>query len=70
MHNGKRIKILKAKILNSETGNVGTIIDNRFHIQCKDGVLEPLILQKEGKKPMLINDFLNGYKFNIGDIVE
>ena len=69
-HNGKRIKILKADINNSIDGEVGTIINNQFHIQCKDGVLIPLILQKEGKKPMTIKEFLNGYKFNIGDKIE
>lgn len=70
VHNGKRIKILQAKILNTKTGSTGTIIDKDFDIQCKDGILKPLVLQKEGKKPMSINDFLNGYKFNIGDRVE
>lgn len=71
IHNNLRIKILKADIL--ETGfnkNTGQIINEQFHIQCKDGILIPLILQKEGKKPINIKDFLNGYKFQIGDIVQ
>ena len=71
IHNKKRIKILKANILDSQIlGKIGTILNDKFFIQCKDGILEPLILQKEGKKPMDISNFLNGYRFNVGDNVE
>ena len=67
IHNEKRIKILKADILEGKMGEISTIINDKFHIQCKDGIIVPLILQKEGKKPMSIKDFLNGYRFEVGD---
>ena len=73
IHNNTRIKILKADILENKNDinnkDIGKIINEKFHIQCKDGILVPLILQKEGKKPMDIKDFLNGYRFNFGDIL-
>lgn len=66
-HNNNKIKILKSDyILNNEI-NYKTIVDKNFSIQCNGGILKLLILQKEGKKSLNIKDFINGYKFNIGD---
>lgn len=69
IHNEKRIKILKADVLKEKIGEISTIVNDKFYIQCKDGIVVPLILQKEGKRPMAIKDFLNGYRFKIGDKV-
>ena len=35
---------------------------NRLYAVCKDSLLELLEVQPEGKKRMLVRDFLNGYK--------
>ncbi|MBO4956824.1 MAG: methionyl-tRNA formyltransferase [Rickettsiales bacterium] len=70
-HNSNRIKILKSDyILGEVKKEPKTLLDKFFSIQCKDGILKPLILQKEGKKPLNIKDFINGYRFNIGEKID
>ena len=70
-HNNNRIKLLKSDyILKENNKNIATIADKFFSVNCKDGVLKLITVQKEGKKAMNIKDFINGYRFNIGDKVE
>ena len=70
-HNNNRIKLLKSDyILQQNEKSKAIIIDKNFSINCKDGILKLIIVQKEGKKAMNIKDFVNGYRFNIGDNVE
>lgn len=61
---GKKIKIFKAKIFNlNKTDDNKKIIEadkNGFVIQCIDGQLSVLELQKEGKKRMDYRSFING----------
>ncbi len=61
MLNGKRIKILKAKVCDGD-GEVGTTIDDDLKIACGEGILDVEILQKEGKNPTQKRDFLLGTK--------
>ncbi len=68
-HNEGRIKILKAKIQKSLTENEkklqnGEIIitKNDLSIKCSDGLLKPLILQREGKKALEVAEFVKGFK--------
>lgn len=72
-HNGNKLKVLKADFelqQNVNKDNIGKIIDKKhFFVQCKDGILKPLIIQREGKKAMQVADFVNGYKININDII-
>lgn len=72
-HNNNKIKILKADfelVENIDKNNIGKVINSKnFYIQGLDGVLKPLILQKEGKKAINVKDFLNGYKVSIADEV-
>ena len=63
MHNGNRLKIIEAEIEYNDCQEIGSINKKTFAIQCKNGLLKPLIIQKEGKRPMNIKDFINGYKF-------
>lgn len=71
-HNNNVIKIIKSSyIIDNKTNNIpGTIIDKKFSIVCKNGILKPLILQREGKKAVNINDFVNGYRFDIGEKID
>lgn len=66
--NRERIKIIKSKIkfCNSQ---VSRIVNDKFHIGCNDGIIVPEILQRESKKPTSIEEFIRGYKFNIGQII-
>ena len=61
-----KIKIYKAKIYSKDIkGEVGEIIeaDNKhLLLQCKDGILDILELQKEGKSRMDYLSFVNGNK--------
>ncbi len=63
--NNERIKIIKSNFVK---GNwlPSTIINDQFHIGCTFGKICPQIIQREGKKPMLLSDFLKGYSFEIG----
>ena len=63
-----RYKVWKAKISNL-TGAPGEILDNKLTIGCNEKSIEILEIQKEGKKKLLINDFLIGSKFLKGKIV-
>jgi len=64
--NGKRIKIIRAKI-NTMKGKASTILNNQFEIGCKDGSIVPLFLQREGKKAVSLEEFIKGFNFSIGD---
>jgi methionyl-tRNA formyltransferase len=36
-------------------------------IACKDGAILPLLIQREGKKVVRLEDFLRGFIFSIQD---
>ncbi|MDD5606250.1 MAG: methionyl-tRNA formyltransferase [Candidatus Pacebacteria bacterium] len=59
-----RIKILRAKNYQKNISDIpGKVYDN-LTIQCKKGTLVIELLQIEGKKPVLAQDFLKGNKIN------
>ncbi len=70
IHNGERIRILKSVITNEESQNQNSgrleIVKNQLLIECAPGFIQPLILQREGKKAVLVEEFLRGFKFDGG----
>ena len=64
----ERINIIKCsiKICNAEAS---TVINDQLHIGCCNGKIIPQIIQRQGKKPMNIGEFLKGFAFNVGDKV-
>ena len=70
MLEGQKLKIFKAKIANYEViGEIGQIVQadkKGLLLQCKDGQLSLLELQKEGKKRMDYKSFLNGNQNLLG----
>jgi len=64
-----RYKIWKASVFD-KTGAVGTILDNNFVIGCKDKSIKITEIQREGKNKLLLENFLLGINFKIGDIIE
>jgi len=64
----ERIKIIKA-IEKDKTGEVGTIIDNKMTIACSRNAVQILELKKEGKKQMLVDEYLRGNDVKIGQKV-
>lgn len=70
----ERIKIYQANVLPHQTETAGTVLavdKNGIQIATQEGVLNITQLQPSGKKPMSIQDFLNGRSdwFKIGEIL-
>ena len=67
--NGERYKILKAKIGNG-TGNVGEVISDSLEIACGNNQsIEILEIQRQGKKPQKVGEFMLGSKIKKGSII-
>ena len=64
-----RIKIIKAKEID-KTGDAGTILDDKMTIACAKNAVQILELKKEGKKQMLIDEYLKGNKIKIGQKID
>ena len=65
--NGEKIKVLAAKFDNNvHNYEPGTIIDSKLlTIACLSGSFQPLILQRPGKNPLAVADFLRGNKISL-----
>ena len=59
------IKIIKSQKIKGDF-EPSLILNDRFHIGCNDGKICPEIIQRAGKKPMFLEEFLRGFKFKIG----
>lgn len=70
IHKNEIIKVIKAKIiLSNHSYPYGRVIDHKLSIACKDGILKPILLQRQGKK-MIYNDaFLRGFSIQLGDML-
>ncbi len=66
--NNERIKIIDAKP-GIGKGEVSTILNKNFEIGCYDGSIDPLILQREGKKIVKKSEFLKGFNFKVNSDV-
>ena len=64
-----RYKVWKAEVHES-TGEPGQIIDEKLIIACQDKSIKILEIQKEGKKKLLVKDFLSGKKIIKGTIIQ
>lgn len=71
IHNGTRIRITKANYSLKETRyKYGEVIDEKLSISCQNGMIIPLLLQREGKKEMGVAAFLRGYSIPAGTMLE
>ena len=68
IYKGERIKIIKAEKTNV-AGESSTILNKDFIIACKDGGILPILLKREGKNTVSLDDFLRGFSFSIHDKV-
>ena len=67
--NGERYKILKAEI-GSGIGKFGEVLSDKLEIACKDNHSVKIIeIQREGKKPQKIGEFMLGSKIKKGSII-
>ena len=66
---GERYKILKAEIGNSK-GKPGEVISDKLEVVCKDNQsIKILEIQRQGKKPQEIKEFILGSKIKKGSII-
>jgi methionyl-tRNA formyltransferase len=63
-----RYKIWTAFVFD-KTGAAGSILDHNFIIGCKDKSIKITEIQREGKNKLLLEDFLLGINFKVGDII-
>ena len=68
IYKDERIKIIEASFIKGKW-KPSIILNNLFHISCKDGKMCPIIIQREGKKPMKLENFLRGFVFEINSKV-
>jgi methionyl-tRNA formyltransferase len=59
-HQGQRIKVLEAG-LSERSGETGTVLDDKLSVACAQGALKLLRVQKQGKGPVAVEDFLRGF---------
>ena len=68
--NSKKIRIFKTATASGEAGTPGSIVEltkKNLSVRTGEGALSLLEIQIEGKKRMLVDEFLKGAKLEIGD---
>jgi methionyl-tRNA formyltransferase len=66
---GERYKILKSKIGNG-IGNIGEVISDNLEIACSNNQsIKILEIQRQGKKPQKVGEFMLGSKIKKGTII-
>ncbi len=63
-----RVKILKAEPSDGR-GRPGEVLDARFAIACCKGVIRPLVVQREGRAAMPLDEFLRGTRLEPGTLL-
>ena len=66
--NGERYKILKAEIGNG-AGKVGEVLNDKLEIACNYQSIKVLEIQRQGKKPQKIGEFLLGSQIKKGSVI-
>jgi methionyl-tRNA formyltransferase len=61
----ERVKLLAAEAVEG-SGAAGAVIDDRMTIACGQGALAPLLLQRAGRSPMSLEEFLRGFSVDQG----
>ena len=65
IYNGERYKVLKAEIGNA-IGKIGSVLDDYLEISCSDKSIKILEIQREGKIPQNIKEFMLGSQIKKG----
>lgn len=72
-HKGTQLKLYRSQLAQKKTSHpAGTVVqaDQQLLVSTGDGVLEILELQQEGKKKLSTEEFLRGYRINVGERFE
>ena len=67
-HDDARIKLLAASCIDG-SGAPGQILDDSLAIACGTGAIRPRLLQRAGKSPMSLDDFLRGHAIPAGTLL-
>jgi methionyl-tRNA formyltransferase len=67
-HEDRRIKVLEARLVEGD-GAPGAVLDGRLTIACGEGALRPLRLQRAGRKPQEVEEFLRGAPLAPGTVL-
>jgi len=65
IYKSERYKLLKAEP-SSNIGEVGDVLSDSLEIACKEGSIKVLEIQKQGKLPQKINEFMHGSQIKKG----
>ena len=65
IYNGERYKVLKAEIVNG-AGKAGVVLNDYLEICCNDKSIKILEIQRQGKRPQNINEFMLGSQIKKG----
>ena len=65
IYDGERYKVLKAEISNG-AGSVGVVLGDYLEVSCYDKSVKILEIQREGKRPQNINEFMLGSQIKKG----
>ena len=65
IYNGERYKVLKAEIANG-AGKAGVVLNDYLEICCNDKSIKILEIQRQGKRPQNINEFMLGSQIKKG----
>ena len=69
IYKGERYKILKAKIGNG-IGNAGEVISDNLEVACSNNQsIKILEIQRQGKRPQKVSEFMLGSKIKKGSII-
>jgi methionyl-tRNA formyltransferase len=67
---GDRLKVLAAESGAGSSASVpGEVLDDRLSVACGSGALRITRLQRAGKAPMAVDDFLRGYRLPRGTVL-
>ncbi|WP_106639373.1 methionyl-tRNA formyltransferase [Allosphingosinicella vermicomposti] len=62
---GERVKVLEADVV-KESGEPGTVMDDRLTIACGEGAIAPTIVQRAGRGAMTPGELLRGFAIPAG----
>ena len=65
IYNNERYKVLKAEVSNG-SGNAGIVLDDYLEICCNDKSIKIIEIQRQGKRPQNINEFMLGSRIKKG----
>lgn len=69
-YQGESLKVISAEYsMEAHEYQPGTVIGDRLHIACKEGFLQPTLVQRPGRKMIYTDAFLRGYPIPSGSIL-